>query len=181
MANVIIDSDSEFTDSESEMDLDDEPYDDIYQADAEFTNQDKIDGHYYIGLASYVPSENIWISVFAISPRVFFQYPAEYVCEYLHHYGHIEMIGPQLQIMQLHIHQDTETYTVVLNTLWIRIIQRHWRKIYKIRQRIIEERLNPIVQFKFQIHGTYYPYSSRSIPGLRGMLSDYLNVNKYKN
>ena len=80
----------------------------------------------------------------------------------------------QVQIMQVHILED-ETCTVIVKTYWLRIIQRHWKKIYKQRNYMIQQRSLPQNIFYNEIHGNYTPTIS-TLPSLHGMLSDYQNI-----
>lgn len=54
----------------------------------------------------------------------------------------------------------------ILKTFWLRIIQRTWKKIYKIRIDIINRRRNPRAVLNRQMNNGYSEY----FPSLRGML-----------
>ena len=69
---------------------------------------------------------------------------------------------------------DMESYNVIIKTYWLRLIQRHWRKIYKQRFSIITQRIKPINQQYKSIHGNY-PSQISNLPSLSGMLSMYQN------
>jgi hypothetical protein len=57
----------------------------------------------------------------------------------------------------------------ILKTFWLKIIQRKWKKIYKIQQNIIKLRSYPKAQFHRQIFGKW-PNNCLTYPGLKGML-----------
>ena len=82
----------------------------------------------------------------------------------------------QVQIMQVHI-LENDTCTVIVKTYWLRLVQRHWKKIYKQRNDIIQQRSLPQNLFYKEIHGEYPP-TILKLPSLRGMLSIYHNTNE---
>jgi len=59
---------------------------------------------------------------------------------------------------------------VIIKTSWIKIIQRTWKKIYAVRQYIINCRSNPTSLYVRQLTGTW-PIQCRHLPELKGMLS----------
>jgi hypothetical protein len=162
------DSETDTESTTSTIDLDD-----MYQ-DIDVDNQDigeMTNGAYRIGLATYIPQEQIWLAIAAILPQPFYKYPHKYVCDYLYEYGHvyIQMKYRQLHIMKIVERPDT-TRTVLLKTYWLRLVQRHWRKRYKERYHMILQRYYPTELMRSQIHGP----SRKPLPGIRGMLSVYI-------
>jgi hypothetical protein len=73
--------------------------------------------------------------------------------------------------MQLIIKED-ETYTVVLKTYWIRLIQRHWKKFFKEKQRVIINRCTLKSLKYFELHGKYLP-ECKIYYSLQGMMNMY--------
>jgi hypothetical protein len=67
---------------------------------------------------------------------------------------------------------DNITYTVILKTYWLRIIQRHWRKAFSIRDSIIKKRMRLNVQRNFELKGNY-GYGLNTMPTIHGLLSVY--------
>jgi len=166
------DSDSESIFNEDD---DDDQLDKIYKYDYSILKY-KQNKKYYIGLASLIDS--IYLLAHTITPTSLFKYSYNDVLLYLHTYSIIYIKKPKIDIFQLHIIEND--FNVVIKTYWIRLIQRHWKKVYKNRI---------IAMKKRALSGNHYPqsvfnkYLNNQLPGLHGMLSHYalLNVNKYKN
>lgn len=57
----------------------------------------------------------------------------------------------------------------VIKTFWLKIIQRTWKKIFKIRQQMIKRRFRPDSIFHKQITGKW-PEDCIYMPSIRGML-----------
>jgi len=163
------DTDSESVDSENAMDL----FDDIYDYDQPI-DEDKIDSNYYIGIHHCDATELIMAAT--ISNKTFQKYSRHQLLYYLSNYSYVEIENPVLHIMQLRILPDF-TYSVVLKTHWIKLIQRTWRRVLKERNQIAMRRV--WANCSFEINGKW-PVELRRLPGLRGSLA-HLNVSKYKN
>ena len=167
------------TDSDSDneslysSDENDDTLDKIYKHDYSFLKY-KQNKKYYIGLAAIVDS--IYLLAHTVTPKSLFKYSYKDVLMYLHNYSIIYVTRPKIDIFQLHIIGNN--YNVIIKTHWIRLIQRHWKKVYKTRTDTLRKRA---------LSGNYYPQSVfnkyNQVHGLRGMMSHYalLNVNKYKN
>jgi hypothetical protein len=170
------DDDSEISsisqDEELEFDVesDDEDYDEIYQEDSLHVYSDKEDTGYYIGLAKRI-NPGVLLMVNSISINTFFKYSFKRVRDYLAKYSIINIINAKVHIMKLHILPD-ETYSVVLKTHWLRLVQRHWRKIYEQRKRVITGKRSLKNRFYNEINGRY-PYGFNYLPTIHGMLSCY--------
>jgi hypothetical protein len=65
--------------------------------------------------------------------------------------------------MKLNILQDG-TYSVIKKTYWLRLVQRHWKKIMKMKKDIYNKRMSVISQYSLQIRGRY-PYGLNTMPG----------------
>jgi hypothetical protein len=168
--------------SEYSLDYDTEEgieYDSIHREDAEHFYIEKEHNNYYIGLCHsyFTPScvHYLLLST-SVSARTFFNHPYKNVNNYLYYYGLIRVPNPNIQIMQLKIHtfNGMESYNVIIKTYWLRLIQRHWKKIYKKRSSIIKQRIQPNNQQYKSIHGNY-PLHISNLPSLSGMLSIYQN------
>jgi hypothetical protein len=169
------------TDSDSDNEYlyvsheDDDKLDQIYKHDYSFLKY-KQNKKYYIGLVALIDS--VYLLANSVTPKSLFKYSYNDVLLYLHTYSIIYVERPKINIFQLHI--TDHYYTVVIKTHWIRLIQRHWKKVYKTRTDTLRKRA---------LSGNHYPqsvfnkYLNNQLPGLHGMLSHYalLNVNKYKN
>ena len=163
------------TDSEDEMEefmveFNDWEYDEIYQDDSHHVYSEKQHGHYYIGIAKRVSSD-VLLMVNSVSPFVFFQYRFERLRDYLAKYSVVRIQNARVHIMKLCILPD-ETYSVILKTHWLRLVQRHWRKTYEERKRVIKGRRNLANLRHREIHGKW-PYGLNRIPNIRGMLYQY--------
>ena len=60
----------------------------------------------------------------------------------------------------------------ILKTCWIRLIQRTWKKIYKIRKEIILKRSNVNSLLYRQVNGKW-PNNCKYLPPYKGMLNNY--------
>lgn len=175
-----VETDTE-TDSDEEeiIDMDQELEDDldpphvirIYEEDAEHVYAEKEDRHYYIGACRCIPSRRIFLLKNSVSARTFFRNPIAHISSYLE-YMHFQMtIRPAIQIMQLYILPDY-TYSVIIKTHWIRLVQRHWRSTFNERQKIIVGRKTPQALLCWEMTG-HFPKGLRQFPSLQGMLHQY--------
>jgi hypothetical protein len=156
----------------------------------EFRESEKINGKYYLGYCNlYIDKlereePEILLSV-ALQPSTFFKYPIADILYYLHVF---EIDRPQrikkISIMKLDIYPTKcgrfLTYSVVLKTHWLRIVQRHWKKRFLEKKRIIEKRGLPENQMIKEISGVY-PSEISTMPGLRGMMHAYKLSENLKN
>jgi len=60
----------------------------------------------------------------------------------------------------------------ILKTFWLRLIQRKWKSIYKLKQFIIKKRMSPSNISYRNLKGKW-PHDSIYLPGLKGMMCDY--------
>jgi hypothetical protein len=128
----------------------------------------------------YMPAENHYLLVATISPTIFFEYDSSIIRGYLYLLSDVRPNQlPQIDIIQLSIKNDY--YTCIIKTFWIRIIQRHWKKVFAQRMQVLRMMGSIPAQRHFEIYGKY-PENVPPMPRIQGMLSDYLsNDNKYKN
>ena len=70
------------------------------------------------------------------------------------------------------LQMDNEYYTVILKTYWLSIIQRHMKKIYNERKKIINMRMTINCLKYCEIHGNY-PQNCSVLSSIKGMLSIY--------
>ena len=152
-------------DSETE-----EMVDRIYFHEEDFLDSEKEDNHYYIG-NSRVSQDKLYILYAnAVTPTTFFRFDINHVKSYLHDYS-IFVTNSNIDIMKLFI-LDDHTYTVVIKTYWLKIIQRHWKKIFSQRKYCISRRRQIKTMMYVERNGMY-PYDCHSMPGLQGMLISY--------
>lgn len=154
----------------------------MYFHDREFHSLEKVNGFYYLG--SCHPSGEEWLLNMVISPNLLFSHPYKMICKYLTEYSCPRFQIKGVEIMQLFIVQSPNRYwiyyTVVKKTYWIRLVQRHWRKVYSAFKTRIPQLKTPKMQYYRQIRGKY-PIGFNSPQLLYGLLSSYRNVSKYKN
>jgi len=180
---ILLNEDISESESESESDEEQEPEvhhrhrdnnnnddDEIYQEDSAHLYSEKIDGCYYIGLAKRLYCNNL-LMVNSVSPTVFFRYPFQQVRSYLVKYSSLRVETPKIHIMKLCI-TDDEIFTVVLKTHWLRLIQRHWKKVYSEKKRFMSCRCNVRNLHTRELCGKF-PVGLRNLPGLGGMLECY--------
>jgi hypothetical protein len=165
-------------DSDSDSDID---YDGINVEDSFHFYSEKIHNKYYIGLSHIYNSNNsqqLLLST-SVSAHVFFKHSYDNINNYLYYYGLTRIPNHQVQILQADIIQEGgfEIVSVVNKTYWVRLVQRHWKKIYKQRNEIIQQRILPENLFYNEVHGNY-PISISYLPSLHGMLSQY-NITDY--
>ena len=159
-----MESDTEY-DSETE-----EMIDRIYFHEEDFLDSEKEDKHYYIG-NSRVSQDKLYILYAnAVTPTTFFRFDINHVKSYLHDYS-IFATNSNIDIMKLFI-LDDHTHTVVIKTYWLKIIQRHWKKVYSQRKYCISRRRQIKTMMYVERNGRY-PYDCHSMPGLHGMLMVY--------
>ena len=160
------------SESESEYESDeDELYQDIEDAETEFENTERHDGHYYLGTPW--TGSHFMLMNGTVSVATFLDYEYSRILGYLHAYS-VLYVSPQsqIEIMKLIVDAD-QAYTTVLKTHWLRLVQRRWKHVYRERQRIIARRMSIQNQEHFMIHGCYLA-GTRGLPSLRGMLSGLL-------
>jgi hypothetical protein len=165
------------TDSEFDIDSDDEDgefdgrFADIYQADSYHVYSEKIDGHYYIGTAKRIVP-GVIIMVNSVSVQTFYWFSFDRIREYLSKYSVINMPNAKVHIMKLCVLED-ETYSVILKTHWLRLVQRHWKKVFKERKQKILSKCSVKNQIYRQLNGRYPP-GLNVMPSIYGMMNCYM-------
>jgi hypothetical protein len=164
------DSDSDLEFEEFIIEPDDDEYDEIYQEDSYHIYSEKENDHYYIGLAKRISTETL-LMVNSVSASTFFMYSFARIRDYLAKYSIINIQNAKVHIMKLCILPD-ETYSVILKTHWIRLVQRTWKKVYKERKRVLKQRRKIKNLFLREINGRY-PSGMNYVPSIHGMMSQY--------
>ena len=139
---------------------------DIYQYDRSHHEQDEPEnGKYFIG------SHHNLLLDYYVSPRVFYLFPYRNIVKYIGDYSiysrYSQENKPPIHIMKLEL--IDEMYTVILQTHWIKLVQRKWRNVIAERNKIFAFRKSIACHQYFQIYGKY-PFGFNSIPSIRGML-----------
>lgn len=181
-SNSESDSEGETDDELSEVSTISANEEDVFDDDHEYEDehifiedeahiQERNHGQYYIGIQQYIPTRNALLFVNTISPTVYFRHVYNDILRYLVNYSIIRVESPKIEIIQLRILPD-ETYSCVLKTHWLRLIQRHWKRAYMRRNAIIKAWKSPSFQRIREITGKY-PYGYNIVPTLRGLMASY--------
>ena len=160
---------STITYSDLDSDLDSENiYDEINQLDYDHFYSEKENNKYYIGMYQYDDIYNTLLLSTSISPSVYFRYSYKECSRYLYYYGICQNARPSVDIMQLQITEDG-VFTVIIKTFWLKIIQRKWKKVFRVRQQIINKRQNPGALLHREIIGKWQQDISY-LPGISGLM-----------
>jgi hypothetical protein len=163
---------SDITDMESQDEIDTEPiFDFIYRCEETFLESNKTSGHYY--LSSVNEQDGEYLLWTPLSKKAFYQFPYASIAKYLYNYG--GRMTNKLEIIQLYIQPDG-THTCIIKTFWLRLFQKHWRKVFVEREAVLRKRMNMACLLHFEQNGRYLN-DANAIPPFRGMLSCY-NGNK---
>jgi len=136
----------------------------LFREERHFLDTEKTDGGYYIALCEYYPDYNYIMLLTAISANSFMKYPFLVIKKYLRMYSVMKVRDTKVNIVKLNIIPHDEVYRVVIKTYWIRIVQRHWRRVYREKTDWSIRDLYMSMLKGGKIAGK---------PGLRGMLSVY--------
>ena len=185
---------SEYSDTDAIL-INDDEYDYIYDEDEEHVLSDKIHNKYYIGKCyklwsdfHKIENDDYIYHAISVSPNIFFKYSYTDIINYLNIFSSFNCYNyyqnifnrktiNNTEIMQTVIieHNNLPFYTVILKTHWLRLIQRHWKNIYKKQKYIINQQRKPAnIRFR-EIHG-FYPKKISYIPGLKGLLNCYIKI-----
>ena len=137
--------------------------------ESSFLNSEKIDNRYYIGSCFKIKYEPSLYLGCAITPKSFFKYDITNIKLYLYEYsnGSFVLSKSKIHIMKLYIIDNK--YYVTLKTFWLRIIQRHMKKIYKRQIQIINQYKNINLMYQYEIRKNYF----NKMPTIKGMLNIY--------
>ena len=119
--------------------------------------EDKINLSYFIGTYENVDDINLLFGI-SVSPRTFFKFEFSDIKTY---FEFINRKKNCVDIMQLVIIDDM--YTVLIKTFWLKVIQRKWKKIFKLRKTVLNLRKTVTCQNYFRINGRY-PYGATFLP-----------------
>lgn len=94
-------------------------------------------------------------------------FPHKTIRNYFNIIGRSDYIKPEIgECFEL----VTGEQIVIIKTIWLKIIQRKWKKVFAKRQQIIKYRLSPSSLSFRQLTGKW-PESCIHMPGLNGLLS----------
>ena len=167
---IAVDSDEEIYSDDDEHE-DEYVIDNIFREECEFLDSEKVDGKHYIGLCRYFPTHKLLLYANAIRPATLYKHPYSHTLSYLQLYSVFRVYKPSVDIMQLCILTDS-TYTVILKTYWLRLIQRTWKAVIQTRKIVMKKRMNLHSIRLFEVSGKY-PADATYMPTLKGMLYTY--------
>jgi hypothetical protein len=145
--------------------------DSIFEKECEFLDSEKKHNQYYIGIYTNIKNEFIYAN--SLTKRTFFEFPYLHCLHYLYEYSIIllDNHSTKIHIMQLDITKDG-TYCVVIKTIWLKLIQRCWKRVFKERKNIIEKRCSLESRKYVSIHGKY-PQGLNRLPSLFGLMKGH--------
>lgn len=173
---IIIDDSETDNDSDSDSDSDysltpsdimNNENDDIQE------NGKKLIGSYYlIKNTKYgIPTDYKWLLYLSVSCKNFFEFKYSDIHRYLKGVCEKSKIG-LLEVNYIFIEEDDIFYSSIIDkTIWLRLIQRKWKKIVKKRKEIIKNRLRMESIHERQITGKW-PIELRNLPSIVGCLAD---------
>jgi hypothetical protein len=173
-SSIIIEFD-QYSDSTN----DDNTIDEIFRKEQVHLDSPKQSGCYYIGLHKHIRYDNLLLLLNTISIKSFYKYSYIHVLKYLYYYSIVRLFQPNIEIMKLSILADG-TYTVVLKTHWLRLVQRHWRKVFNMRKEIMKKQMRISSILYREIYGTF-PSDISRLPRLDGLMSQYATYKKSSN
>jgi hypothetical protein len=153
--------------SESDVDMTDVDMSRIEETEMNYQIEDKQHLKYYIGIYEIDESNN-FVMTTTVTIQSFRAYEYRLIETYLGYYFVSDYTPINIDIMQLYISNDS-TYTVILKTFWLRIVQRTWRRIFNQRSKIIQIRKSVSSQEYFRLNGKYPSYASR-LYGYNGII-----------
>jgi hypothetical protein len=146
-------------------------FEEIFDVERSFFENDKENSNYYIGMNFISDSELLLSS--SVSINTFFKYDIKDILNYLHYSSISNSLKYNIDIMKLYINSNG-CYTVSVKTYWLRLVQKHIKKFYIEKFKLIMRRGHINSQKHFEIYGKY-PYGMRVLPTLYGLLSCYNN------
>jgi len=149
----------------------------IEEMDEDYMYRDKNDGEYLIGNYVILNDTEKEIVGSIISNKVFFSFEYSHVNAYLITGARMykSKYRSDTHIIQIFLDNSNNTEfrifsEPVIKTYWIRLIQRHWKKVFQLKKEIIKKQMMMDSLKMREIKGkTLF----KNIPRMRGMLSIY--------
>ena len=141
--------------------------DDIYLYE-EANYIDLVSEKCYLGMSFYTKKKLILAT--RISTMAFFTYKFYFVYSYLYHYNIYNYYDddekyPPVDILKLIIDPDG-SYSVIVKTFWLRLIQRRWKNILKKRKELLRKRLS-LYSLRIREITGQFPFELRKEYGFR--------------
>lgn len=130
----------------------------IYEKEYLFLDSEKINNKYYIGIYTLIDGEPLLGN--CISPTTFFEFPINTVQKYLSNYSIIysdRFFLKNVNILKLSINETDGTYNVIIKTIWLRLFQRKWKKLFTEKKSIMEHKKKLSSMMYFEINGKWPP------------------------
>lgn len=166
------DSETSEYDTDDEYQISYDEYDILYINERKALKR-KQQGVYFIGLCnciSFIDDSSQFILSHVTTPTTFFKHSYEFVLEYLWEYSIMrDVINDSLKIHIMKLNIVGGCYYAIIKTHWIRLIQRHWKKTFRLRYSTQLKRGSIYAQNYFAIRGRY----PTALPTIHGMLSAY--------
>ena len=170
--------------------------DSICEMEQEFLNSEKHDNQYILGFRTFEYSfsstlrsdekmnntisrnneEIVPIFDTGVSSDTFLKFPHDIVYSYLFcNSTYLPLylnVKSNIEIIKINIVDvfPFKMYVAINKTFWLKLIQRKWKNIMKIRKNIVLQRSCASNQIYFQIYGNY-PINMRVFPTLHGMMA----------
>ena len=152
-----------------------EKYKEIYEEEDNYRNIGNPDdyfqnNHYYIGLSYYDKQYDNLLLSSSVTNKTLFKHNFNDVVDYLNNYTILfsnRILQPEIMLLDI---SDDLIYNVVIKTFWIRIIQRHWKRVYQ-NKKTFQNTYGSIVNYIRDI--TIKHQNNMKVPSLVGMLSRY--------
>jgi hypothetical protein len=173
-SSIIIEFD-QYSDSTN----DDNTIDEIFRKEHVHLDSEKQSGCYYIGLHKHIRYDNFLLLLNSISIKSFYKYSYIHVLKYLYYYSIVRLYQPNIEIMKLSILNDG-TYSVVLKTHWLRLVQKHWRKAFNLRKQMMKKQMRVSSILHREIYGRF-PSDICRLPRLDGLMAHYATCKKSSN
>lgn len=132
---------------------------------------------YYLGIMDWRNNRAV------VSPCLFLKYNYNIIRQYLinclsnSYTRAIDFVDyGNLQIMCNR--KINEYQSVVVNaTFWLRLVQRHWKRVC-LRRKLLIRKWKTIKMVKYKETHIHYPMDMQYLPGLKGLMFVYVNANK---
>lgn len=124
-------------------------------------------GKRYIGTAAWDPGSQRDILLNTIQARTIFRHSWRRVVQYLHHYSLMKKRRTLPKILQLIILSD-DTYSVCDKTIWLRLVQRQWKRAVQLRR--------TFVQSYSVVSRELGQLRLKHVPQLRGLMTAYTST-----
>lgn len=181
-SDIVIEADDTETDTDEssleddlEFDIEDDPdpyyVEAIYRDDSHHFYDEKTNKKYYIGICKLIRRQNLIVLFNSVSARVFLKHPFPHICDYLDRVSILSTRSTKVHIMQLDILPDN-TYSVIIKSHWLRLVQRHWKITFRERNRLLKQRLSLGNLCHREVTGRF-KHGYNVLPSIYGMMRTY--------